>query len=358
MALPAVAALIGSAISAGGNLYANQQAYQNQRALNKQKYEDMIKYAQQYGATPSSIISGITGSAGGAVPAASTSNNPIPDFGSTLSNAVTASASQKQAVAAQDTASAAMTNAETERALGLMRLQFEPQKYFADIRKALSEAFNNTKEAFLHGSMKDYYDELTKDVQQVRPWKISGLMQGLLNDMATYNKIVQETKTSKAQEGYFGASAYEARTQGKLNEANTEKTYSETLNIGLQGFRLQWENTLLSYGIDPNKPFWENTSRLMYSNPNLFQKRMNMFISSLNLIDNKLQYNLGNNYKRNIAVGYGLYKLNQIHQKNANNRSYRFSNFGHTISSFIPFAGGSAPSAVPSTAGVDWWLKD
>lgn len=342
MPLPAVAALIGSAITAGANMYNNQQAFSQQKALNKQKYEDMIKYASQYGATPTSIISGITGSAGGSVPSASSSNNPVPDFGSSLSSAVSADAALKQSEAAKEEASAASVRAETERQLGLMRLQFEPQKYFADIQKSLSEAFKNTKEAFLHGSMKQYYDELSTDIRKVRPWKIAGLAQGLLNDMATYNKIVQETSTSKAQEGYFKSASYAAQTQGDLNKAYTDLTYHQALNEGLRGFRLQWENTLLSYGIDPNKPFWENTGRLMYTNPSLFQKRMNMFISSLNSLDGKLQENLGEHYKRNIALGIGAYQFNKIHQQNANNRSMRFKNYTSAIGSLIPFAGGSS----------------
>lgn len=354
-----IAAVIGSAATGLSNIYSNRKSFEYQRALNKQKYTDMISFAQKYGATPSAVIQGITGSAGGAVPTASSSNNPMPDLGQSLSSMVSAGAAQRQAGAAEDQAKAALTTAETERQLGLMKLRWEPEKYFADIRKSLAQAFESSKNAFLHGSMRQYYDELTKDVQQVRPWKIAGLRQSLLNDMATFGKILQETKTSKAQENYFGAAAYEARTQGGLNEALENKAWTETLNESLKGFRLQWENSLLSYGIDPTKGFWENTGRLMYTHPNLFRQRMDMFISGLNAIDNKLQMNLGEHYKRNAAIGYGLYKLNQLYNKNANSRSYRNSNAARVISSFIPFLGGSSvPSVGVSGPGVDWWLKD
>lgn len=135
-------------ISAYANWRANEKAYSNQRALNRQKYEDMIHYAKLNGATPSSIVSGITGSAGGSVPTVSTSNNPTPDFGSTLSSSVNADASQKQAVAAQNQSQAALTNAETERQLALMKLQFEPAKYFADIRKSLADALSQRRRLF------------------------------------------------------------------------------------------------------------------------------------------------------------------------------------------------------------------
>lgn len=331
-----------AASAASGMLNVGSNILQ-QHAANRLKYNDFISAAQSVGATPTSIIQGITGTAGGSVAPAP---NSMPDLGTTLNQSVSADAAQKQSEAAKEEAAAASVRAETDRQLGLMRLKFEPKKYFADIQKALSESFKNTKEAFLHGSMKKYYDELTIDIQKVRPWKIAGLAQGLLNDMATYNKIVQETRTSKAQEGYFNAAAYQATTQGDLNKAYTDLTYSQSLNESLRGFRLQWENTLLSHGIDPTKSFWENTARLMYTNPQLFNKRMDMFVGSLNSIDSRLQENLGEHYKRNIAIGIGAYQFNKIHQQNANNRSMRFRDVTSGIGSLIPFAGGSTPAPI------------
>lgn len=353
------AAVIGSSVSSAGNIIANERAFAQQKELNRIRYDDLLNYMKSEGATPSAIVSALGGGAAGNIPAASTSNNPVSDFGSSLTQGIQASASQKEAAAAQDNANAALTNAETERQLALMRLKFEPAKYFADIKKALAEAFQNTKQAFLHGSMKTYYDELTKDVQQVRPWKIAGLRQGLLNDMALFGKILQETKTSKAQQGYFEAGSRELDSRVEVNKSQSYKNWNEGLNESLRGFRLQWENTLLSYGIDPTKPFWDNTARLMYSQPELFQKRMDMFIGSLNRIDERIQLNLGEHYKEKIAAGYGLYKLNQLHQKNANSRSFRNLNAVSTISKIIPMLGGvPIPAVGESGPGVDWWLKD
>lgn len=345
------AALIGSGISSAANLIGNEIAYRRQMQLDDYKYRNMIDFAKSQGATPSSLVSGVTGAAG-QMPQVSTSNNPVGDLGQTLTNAVSSNA-------AEGNAQAALTNAETERRLAMMKLKFEPAKYFADIRKALAEAFESSKNAFLHGSMKSYYDELTKDVQQVRPWKLAGLRQGLLNDMAKFGQILQDTNTSKAQAGYYKSAAHELETRSEMNQANTNFIYSQSLNESLRGFRLQWENTLLSYGIDPNKPFWQNTANLMTTQPKLFQERMDMFITSLNAVDNRIQDNLGEHYKRNIAAGIGLYKLNQIHQKNANSRSYRFSNGVSAISKIIPMLGGTPiPAVGESGPGVDWWLKD
>lgn len=334
------AGLAGTTLAGIFNARENRLAFERQKELNKQQYEDMISYGRSVGATPTSLVQGITKGAMSSMPTSSTGGNPVPDIGQSVSSGVSAGAAVGQSIAAN-------TSANSQRDINLMKLRFEPMKYFADIRKSLSVAFKNTKEAFLHGSMQQYYDELTKDIQQVRPWKLAGLRQGLLNDMATFDKIIQETKTSKALEGYYKAGAYELGTRAELNLSEKDLNYSRSLNESLQSFRLQWENDLLANGIDPNKDFWQNTGRLMFSNPDLFRRRMDMFISALNSVDNKIQENLGDHYKRNIALGYGLYKLNQVHQSNANGRSYRNSNAIGAVSKLIPFLGGaSSPSPI------------
>lgn len=333
------AGIIGTVISAIANARENRKAFERQKELNKQNYVDYINYARSVGATPSSIIQGLTHGSQGSMPTVSSGGNPVPDFGQSFSSGVSAAAAVGQARAAN-------TSANSQRDINLMRLKFEPQKYFADIRKSLSEAFKNSKEAFLHGSMKRYYDELTTDIQNVRPWKLAGLRQGLLNDMAKFDQIVQDTKTSKSQEGYFRSAAYEAKTRGDMNVSQKELNYGQLFNVNLEGYRLQFENTLRAFGIDPNKRFWENTLNLMQYNPDLFKRRMDMFLSALNNVDNKIQDSLGEHYKRNIVIAGGLYGLNQLYQSNANARSYRGKNALQGISALIPLLGG-APSSAP-----------
>lgn len=341
------AGVLGTTISAIANARENRKAFERQKELNKQNYEDYINYARSLGATPSSIIQGLTHGSQGSMPSVSAGGNPVPDLGQSFSSGVSAAA-------AADQAHAANTSADSQRDINLMRLKFEPQMYFANICKSLSEAFRNTKEAFLHGSMKQYYDELTTDIMKVRPWKLAGLRQGLLNDMAKFFQIVQETKTSKSQEGYYKSAAYELQTRGDLNISQKELNYGQLFNVNLEGFRLQFENTLRAYGIDPNKRFWDNTFNLMSYNPDLFKRRMDMFLSALNTIDNRIQDSLGQHYKRNIAIAGGLYKLNQIHQSNANARSYRGKNALQGISALIPFIGGT-PSVDYALPNDDWF---
>ena len=325
--------------------------------LNRQKYADYFDAMRKAGATSNSLVQGLVGSGTGSMPVTATSNNPVGDLGSVYNAGVSANAAQKQG-------DAAMTNADTERQIAMMRLKFEPQKYFADIRKSMAEAFKSHKEGMMFSSMNEHYKELVKDLQLVRPWKIAGLRQGLINDMATYDKIVQETKTSKAQEGYYRAGAYELQTRGDYNVAMTGESYARTLNENLRGFRLQFENSLLSAGIDPSKGFWENTGRLMMTDPKLFKGSMDTFISALNILDGRLQDNLnssfhGIDYKKGIATGIGLYYLNKIHQKNANARSYRGANAINSISKLIPFLnlGSGVPAAPINDDWFDWYSK-
>lgn len=338
---------VGTAVSSGANILNNYLAYRWQKKLNRQRYQDMLDYASQYGATPTAKIQGITGSAGGSMPTVSTSNNPVGDLGQSYLGAVQATAAQRQAGAAESASDAALTNAETERQIALMRLKFEPGKYLADIRKALSDVYANNASAFSSLHQGRYFAELANDLVQVRPWKIASMRQGLLNDIATYDKILQDIKTGKAQEQMYKSSANELDTRSDVNKGSAKFLYYQTKNEALRGVQLQFENDLRKYGIDPNKGFWENTFRLMYTDPKTFKQRTDCFVEALNIIDGRLQDNLGEHYKRTAILGYGLYKLNDIHQKNANARSYRFKNGIDVISSLIGAGIGSPRYSAP-----------
>lgn len=336
--------MAGSVISAIVNHRENKLAFERQKELNKQQYLDYLQFAKQNGATPSSIVQGLTHAAGSSVPGVSTGGNPAPDFGQSMASGVSALASQRQAEASN-------VQAYSQREIDRMKLIFEPQKYFADVRRALSESFKNTREAFLHGSMKKYYDELVTDLQQQRPWKLASLRQGLINEMARWREINQNIEESKSRQGYYDAGAYEFMTRGEYNKSEAYKNYEEGYNASLDGYRKQWEITLLSNGIDPNKPFWDNTLRLMYTNPKIFKQRMDMLINTLGILDNRIQEELGKHYKRNAAFGIGSFYLYQQHLKNKNLRSQAFRNNAAAISSMIPVIGGlnnliSSPSAI------------
>lgn len=338
---PSVGASIGSGL---GNIAATAANYYAQKSLMRQQNELMWDNFKRAGATPAAIAAGVTGNASSpSAPTVSTGGNPFPDLGQT-------------AIGAQ--------NANTQQAVGqsnidvnTMRLMFEPQKYYADCSKALAEAYSSTKQAMMYGSMKQNYDELNKDLRLLRPWKIASAYQTLVNDMQQYNNLVSEENKNKSETARNYAQAEDYRTHADVNRhtlpvldaqkdlyEDQSKFYRQSAyNLHLSSFRTKWENDLLSQGIDVNQPFWENCKRLMYTDPQRFKTHMDVFIKSLNILDNKLQENLGEHYKRNIALAGLAYGYNNIHQKNSNNRAYRLGIIARSISSFIPFAGGSMP---------------
>lgn len=347
----------GASIGSGmGNIAATTANYFFQKSLMKQQNEMMWDNFKRSGATPAAIAAGVTGNASSpSAPTVSSGGNPFPDLGQT-------------AIGAQ--------NANTQQAVGqsqidvnTMRLLFDPKKYYADCQKALAEAFSSSQQAMMYGSMKENYDELNKDLRALRPWKIGSAYQGLVNLMAEYNNIVAKEGLIKSETSRNYAQAEDYRTHADVNRhtlpvLDAQKDYYEdqgkfyrqsAYNLHLSSFRTKWENDLLSQGIDVNQPFWENCKRLMYTDPDQFKRNMDVFIKSLNILDNKLQENLGEHYKRNIALAGLAYGYNNIHQKNQNNRMYRLGIMARSIASFIPFAGAGSMPLSPALASPDYF---
>lgn len=319
---------VGSSIGTGlGNIAATAVNYFAQRSLMRRQNEMMWDNFKRAGATPAAIAAGVTGNASSpSAPTVSSGGNPFPDLGQTAIGAQNANTQQSVG--------------QSEIDINHMRLMFEPAKYYADCQKALAEAFASSKQGLMFGSMKDNFDELNKDLRMIRPWKINSAKQTFMNQLREYDNLIAENGRIKSETYRNYEQGYEAHSQGDLNYQLRDESSQRMFNLSLDQFRKQWELDLLSQGIDVNQPFWENTKRLMYTNPELFKKRMDLFVKSLNILDNKLQDNLGEHYKRNIALATAAYGLNKIHQQNANSRAYRLGTIAHSISSFIPFAGG------------------
>lgn len=300
----ASSAPVASVASGLGNVAASIGSYFGQKALMKQQNEMMWDNFRRAGATPAAIAAGVTGNASSpSAPSVSTGGNPFPDVGSS--------------VIGQQNANTQQNLGESETLLNLMKLRFEPSKYYAEINKALTEAFKNTKEALMFGSLKENYDELNKDLRLIRPWKLNSAIQSFLNLTATYDNIVQDTSTKKSEEYRNYAQGAESYSQVDLNKALEENSWQDTYNKRLDQFKKQWELDLLAQGIDPNQPFWENTKRLMYTNPEMFKARMNGFVRSLQILDGKIKENLGDNYiKKGIGI-YGAYRSFDFLQKAA-----------------------------------------
>lgn len=327
--IPNISNPVGASMGSGlGNIAATTVNYFAQKALMRRQNEMMWDNFKRAGATPAAIAAGVTGNASSpSAPTVYTGGNPFPDLGQTAIGAQNANTQQNVG--------------QSEIDLNHMRLMFEPEKYYADCSKALAEAYSSTQQGMMFGSLKENYDELNKDLRMLRPWKVNSAKQTFMNQLREYDNLVAENGRIKSETYRNYEQGYEARSQGDLNYQLRDESSQRTFNLSLDQFRKQWELDLLSQGIDVNQPFWENCKRLMYTNPELFKKHMDVFIKALNILDNKLQDNLGEHYKRNIALAGAAYALNKIHQQNANSRAYRLGTIAHAISSFIPFAGGS-----------------
>lgn len=328
------ASLVGSGLSAVANHFENKLAFERQKELADYQYSNYLKYARQAGATPTATMYGLTGHGVSSVPAVSSGGNPAPDFGQSI-------AAGLQGVSSVSQAGSSRITANSMKQINDMKLMFEPKKYFADVLQSVSTAFNQQKQGFYYGSLKSNIEEVTKDIVMMRPWKVQGALVDLTNKMAEYDNVVQDTRTKKAQERNFNASSAELGTRSDLNKANAYKSTEEGFNAALQGYRLQFENTLLSLGIDPNKSFWQNTLNLSVTNPKMFKARMDAFVTSLNMVDNRIQENLGEHYKRNAALGVGAYYLSNWNRQRKNDKAHRSAEFLRAISSFVPLTGGS-----------------
>lgn len=341
MALISLEDSVGGSIASGvSNIASSIVQNQLQKNLLEFQYSSYLKNMRAQGATPTSIIAGMSGTSVNSTPTASTGGNPFSDLGQTLIGAQNAQTNENKA--------------DSDIEINRMRLRFEPKKYFADIEKALSESFKNTMEGFTSKSLRQLYDEQRDVLQQTKPWNLARLKQGLLNDIAYFDEIQSNIKKNASESYRNYQQGYEAGTQGDLNKqfgfesvarenyynAMTDESYKRGESILLDNFQRRWRNTLLESGIDPNSSFSQNMLRLSVTDPKKFNEVSSNFVRSVGILDDKLKESLGDNYKRNIALGIGLHYLNNRLGEHNSKQSQRFHNIGSTISSFIPFTSG------------------
>lgn len=332
--------LATSAGSGVANLGSNLISAEIQKSLLNNQYKQYFENMYAAGATPTSIIQGLTGTSVNSTPTASTGGNPFSDLGQTTIGAQNAQTNENKA--------------DSDIEVNRMRLRFDPQKYIADIEKALSESFKSTMEGDTSKSLRQLYDEQRDVLRQTKPWNLAKLKQGLLNDIALYDEIQSNIKKNYSESYRNYQQGYEAYTQGDLNnqlgfesqsrerynDAMTDESYNRGESIILDNFQRRWRNTLLNSGIDPNSSFSQNMLRLSVTDPKRFDSAASSFIRAVGYLDDRLKENLGDHYKRNIAIGVGMHYLNNRLGEHNTKQSQRFQNYGSTISSFIPFTSG------------------
>lgn len=320
------ASLIGSTVAGWFNSRENEKQFQRQRQLAREQYDNFINYSHRVGATPASIAQGMTHSGAASTPTVSAAGSPYPDFGSSLSSGVSAAASQRSATAGNITAG-------SEKEINDMKLTFEPAKYYADVQNALSQSLNQFKQSLYYGSLKEHYDELNKDLRNLRPWKLAQAQQTFLNLAATYDNIVQDTATKKSEEDRNYAQGEDFRTHANVNRAEEGRIYQDTYNMQLDQYKKQWEISLLAQGINPNQPFFENLKRWIFTDPAKFKACMSFLTQTIQSLDNKLQENLGEHYKRNALLGFAAYKYLQ-HRSGVKREQRQM--FGNIVRTALP----------------------
>ena len=333
------ASLIGSAVAGWFNSRENEKQFQRQRQLGKEQYQNYIDYAHKVGATPAAIAQGITHAGASSMPTASAAGNPVPDLGGSLASGISSAASQRSATASN-------ISAGSEKEINDMKLTFEPAKYYADVQNALSQSLNQFKQSLYYGSLKEHYDELNKDLRNLRPWKLAQAQQTFLNLTATYDNIVQDTATKKSEESRNYAQGEDLRTHANVNRAEEGRILQDTYNMQLDQYKKQWEIDLLGQGINVNQPFFENLKRWIFTDPARFKACMGFLTQTIQSLDNKLQDNLGEHYKRNALLGFAAYKYLQHRSDVKRDQRQLFGNIVRTALPLVISAATGNPTPI------------
>lgn len=297
----------------------------------QQDYNSPLNQANRLraaGLTPAAIAQSLAGGAGnsGNIPVASMSAAPSmrPDLGSAFMDAKLKDAE-------------IVERGEASKNLELQRF-WNARLWNMQINESISRIFKNNNESQLFRSQSDYYNEFAKTLQSERPWKIETMKIGLF-------KLIQDIEESKSRVNLNKSAEVknyqEAATQPFVRQnlaAGTEESYSRKFNIDQQGFALMWDNDLRSAGFNPNQNLWNNLGRLAFTKPQLAIGVLDNFGEVLTDLDNRAQSVLGENYKRNAAIGYGLYKLHQSLGNSKDRTLRRLNSLTGSIGNLMPFA--------------------
>lgn len=293
---PSQASVVGSGITAAGNLFGQMFASSQQKALLDAQYRAYIENARRVGASPASIAQGLTGAGPASVP--SVSQGPsMPDFGSNMvqGQAVESESEQRN-----------IQNQEIQQ-----RMLWNPVRWSHDVRKIAADTVNSLAQSEFHQANKRYILALADQTEKSTPWLVKRLEQGLLNDMAYYDQILASTHNQEAQAGYHEELAKNqpyvrqnlvADTQNK--DADTQNKLVENKILRQDLFRARFENTFRRGGIDPSLPPIQNLFNLASTNPTQFKGVIDNYLRILRTADQAAQKQLGEHYKRNLLMMY------------------------------------------------------
>lgn len=330
---------VSGLIGAGGNAAGALLGQVGQYFLNRQEFnlqKQLFDYQNDYnnpskqverllaaGATPSAAVQGVVGSSPNqSIPSVVSSHSGLPiPLGSAFHEGKLKASEFLQK--------------NTEREAIIQQMDFNPRIWKSQIDEALSRIAFNVKHGNMMASQMHYYDEFAETLMDKRPWEVASLQEGLKHLSAQISELYsrsfknrEEAATEPYKRGYYSAVANESWQRG--------------LNLSYEGFALMFDNQLRSIGFNPNKPFWDNILRLSFTRPNVGIEYLDNFGEMLSVLDGRLKVQLGDNYKRNIAIGYGLYRAKEYLDRKKDQRINRLDHVTNIISKFIPFTSPSS----------------
>ena len=305
---------LGPSITSGAaNIGSTLLNFGLQKQLNADRYNQYISAMRSVGASPASIVAGLTGSGTGSMPTVSTGNNPFPDFGA---NQV-----------AQQNADVNQQNANTEERYKNMLLTYEPKLFRSQAFEATAKAFRDMHGIKLDEANSRVANETAQQIAELRPWNLKQAEQ-------TFYNLQQEYRESQSRERLNNEKAKTEKTQQALNTALTEESYSRSFLTNQEAFRTMWENSLRSIGYNPNKSYWDNLFQLASKSPALFEQRVDTIINSIHRLENSVW---DNSSKTEKVLGGYLVGRAMRKQRDAN-KQQTFSNLisiAATIAKFL-----------------------
>ena len=207
------------------------------------------------------------------------------------------------------------------------RMNFNPGLWSSQIVETWSRWKNNIEQSKYYSSLRGYYDELKTNLVRFRPWELAKLQKSL---------AVMDSEISK-------------------NYSIGRQADSHSFFIEQQSFEQMWRNQLLSAGVNPSMPIWENIKRICLLNPDKGRVFLENATDLVRMLDDKAKENLGENYKRNALIVGGLHYLNNRLGQHNTAKTARFRNLAVGVGSLIPLTGGLGSAGIPIAPYVNNW---
>lgn len=310
---PIVGSLVGSGLSYLGNLFSQRQSVN----ASKELYDYQTDYGKlfgkmvQAGINPSAAAAGLSGSTPSMQ---SVSSHPAPDLSSLGTQMV--ELQRNPSIIAKNESDVLLNKARTAELRQLMT--FNPLRWNAEVRKALSEVEVNTSNSW-------YLNELARSVKAKRPWEIWNLQRGYELLGAQITNQLSQASLFFSQKGYF-----DQRTKNEKVLTFINRCQASFWRVGLNPF----EN-----------PF-RSLIRLSALNPKAAEGVVGNSLKFLGFMDDRISEVAGKNWKKFAAAGL----LYNYHLNASGKRAFRRSNNLRALTGAVGLIGsGLTKSPIPAS---------